>query len=395
MLQLNSNLKVLSAQKFKMEGVKFFQFHLDQIKSLVLFTQKSMPPSAIAAFMGLMTMCGEAGDGLLPLDFTIAKLQKRLKLPYNTTKDGFRYLLEHNLVRERFHENSPKSVYEIVRYAEENRTKAERPNQEGSLSYFRLPEELFNTSIIPELVSKRDSKGLLLLLKFFNGFTREFGKNKDQLSDYKLTRTVEYLKKELNRSSKRVREYLEIINPLFHVTPINVHTRKAHKERDIRVRKMTDQTWVEKYIITLSHTCVVEGHKYSEVAMKALKEANTRLRDLGFFLKQSDKTGIARIFYSNVVEIANWLPESRQPFFIMETMTTSLDVLEQRNKTMKVDNPGGQLNKLFRAEVTKVLKNNPTLAYEIHEEITRLGGNSPQVIRDYLGIDNKQENKAS
>ena len=405
MLQLNSNLKVLSSQKFKMDGKKFFQTYLDHIKAKIMFpgeNEKPMPPSAIAAFIGVIAL-NNSDVGILDEDFTIAKLSKKLNIPYNTAKDGFNYLLEHSFIKEKLYPNFKKTVYEIVLYASENRTKAERPQQQGNLSYFRIPEHVFKTSVIAELVSKKDNRGLVYLLDLFNWFSREFKNSKENVSDY----VAEYnvlddpsrgrtgLKTRLKRSAKRVREYFELISPLFNVTPETIHTKHANEHKKNRIRKEVDQICIKKFKVTISPFCVCEPTPYSPIYYKMLKECTSRLNNLGYHVNQSLLNGIRKVFYSNVVEVAEWMDESKQIVFVKETMDAALNEFELRHKTFKIDNPGGMLNTLFRKYVTNTFNFDPHLPKHIVIEMRRIGGKCPKVIRDFLKLDENLQPIAS
>ncbi|PGU11157.1 hypothetical protein COD22_31180, partial [Bacillus thuringiensis] len=93
-------------------------------------------------------------------------------IAYTTVHTGFQALLESGMIREVFINGI--SIYEICNYARLNRTYKETTKQDiGKLSYFRIPNHLLDSKVLKQLVSHRDSKGILLLLDLCNTFTRK------------------------------------------------------------------------------------------------------------------------------------------------------------------------------------------------------------------------------
>lgn len=106
---------------------------------------------------------------MLPREFQIMDLAKKSGIPYTTIYTGFQVCLERRLVKETPVGN--RTVYEIVDYALYNHTTAETAKMTGiSLSYFRIPFHLIQTTIMSSLVKARDNRGIIFLLDLINTF---------------------------------------------------------------------------------------------------------------------------------------------------------------------------------------------------------------------------------
>lgn len=345
----SKNLNVLSTQKFKMYGFKFFDGSLKRIKAELEVTDPApITSSAIALYIALHGQCDD--NGLLPKDFKISTLAEKLNQSYSTVHTAFSELISRSMVREIFIGEAPYevSVYEIANYAANNRTKRESSDNQyfKGFSYFRVPFEIFNTTVLSELVKHRDRNGLVLLLELFNGFTRELRKKKENLSDYTMIRTMKYLKERLGRNAKRVRRFMDDISPLFEVNTME-SVREANPGRLTRLRSAVSQLWVSKFELKLAENCVrinddTTGIRSFEAKMR--KDAYDRIKHLGYALPKKDMNGIAAAFKDEVIAIAKWIEKPEiQSDLITFSMQEALSQLEEYiTKTGKrVESVGG------------------------------------------------------
>lgn len=104
-----------------------------------------MPSSALATYILLHYKVNDLGR--LPRDFKLSIIANESDIPYTTIHTGFQALLHSGLVREIFI-NGKIPVYEICNYARLNRTAKETKDNDGKLSYFRIPNLLLETSIL-------------------------------------------------------------------------------------------------------------------------------------------------------------------------------------------------------------------------------------------------------
>ncbi|MFV1456801.1 hypothetical protein [Bacillus mycoides] len=324
--------KKMTNQKFLMHGPKFFDGSLKQLHTEDEAGQ--LPASALAVHIGLHYIVNDIG--LLPSDFTIAQLAITLKLPYTTVYTGFQVLLERKLVQETFVQGVL-PVYEISNYALNNRTKQEGNMECVSLSYFRIPHALLETSILQKLVKHRDSKGIYFFLDLCNAFTRKIGTSyQENVNQYALTRRMSFLKDYLHRNAKKVREYADILSPLFQFESVHTDIRYAREGRLTRIRKAVNQILVPKFTIRMAAACVIENNnmdiKQQEAKMR--KESVSRLKSIGYALSTKDHRDLVVSFQNEVSQIA-YLVENKtaRTQLMTYTMCYALDALEQYVKT--------------------------------------------------------------
>ncbi|MES1051619.1 hypothetical protein FOA24_20415 [Bacillus thuringiensis] len=340
-----TNLKLgkkMTKQKFLVHGPKFFNGLLKQLKREDELCE--LPASSLAVYVGMHYMVNDIG--LLPSDFTIQQLAEKIGLPYTTAYTGFEILLQRELVREVIMKNGL-PVYEICNYALNNRTKREGNQECMGLSYFRIPKTLLDTNILRELVTHRDRKGIYLLLDLCNNFTHELYKQSHEgVEQYTLTRTMKFLKGYLKKNAKKVREYTDLLSPIFQFEASHTTVREANEKRITRIRKAVNQILVPKFTVRISTSCVVENTdadiKQNEAKMR--KEAVSRLKSLGYPLSNKDRRDLVVAFQNEISKIAYVLENKTARTQLMTyTMCYALDALEQYVKTTskKVKTIGG------------------------------------------------------
>lgn len=345
----NMNLyKKMTKQKFLMHGPKFFNGLLKLLKREdELF---ELPASALAVYVGMHYMVNDIG--LLPSDFTIAQIAEKIHLPYTTAHTGFEILLQRELVQEVFINELP--VYEICHYALNNRTKSEGNQECKGLSYFRIPISLLDTNILRELVTHRDRKGIYLLLDLCNNFTHKlYQQGYEDVQQYTVERTMDTLKTYLNKNAKKVREYTDLLSPIFSFVPTLKKVREAKKARITRIRKAVNQILIPKFTIHMAASCVVENTdtdvKQNEAKMR--KEAVSRLKSIGYALTNKDRKDLVVAFQSEISKIAYLLENKIARTKLMTyTMSYALDALENYVNTtsQKVRSIGGFVREKLR-----------------------------------------------
>jgi hypothetical protein len=322
-----------SQQNFKVHGVKFFDGLLNIVK--LENERKELPSSALATYILLHFECNDIG--MLPREFQIMDLAKKSGIPYTTIYTGFQVCLEHRLVKETPVGN--RTVYEVVDYALYNHTAAK--TTDISLSYFRIPFHLIQTTILSSLVKARDNRGIMFLLELINTFSRKIGVEhyKHQIQEFEITRRMAFLKDKLNRNAKKVRQYIEILKPIVQFTAIDSKEKKSSDSRIARVRKQVKQVIIEKFNVVFSSNCVMENDKkdlHRPVA-KCRKEAVSRLKYMGQSLRKKDRENMMIAFKQEIVDIAAYMPtKEKQNVLLITAMTYALDQVENYTKEQEI-----------------------------------------------------------
>jgi DNA-binding Lrp family transcriptional regulator len=368
-------------QKHKIHGFKFHQYALDILREEVDSPSGNKPldASAVAVYIGLMSEVTEAG--LLVADFNKSKLAEKLNMTRQTVHDGFNQLLERGFIK--LVELNESTQYEIYAYAAHNLSKKEGSRESG-INYFRVPFELFNSAVISKLVSSRESKGLIFLLELFNFFSRELKKNKEQVNDYSVVRTMCYLKERLGKSSSiRARKCIDILSPLFAFTPDKVVERKPHSLEG-RIRKAVTQLWINKYTIHIKPSCVIESDEVEIEATKALKDAEYRIKALKIPMIQKDRVGIRVSYNSFVREISKFVEDTKlKKQLLQDSMQIALSNLEYLVKTDKLQSLGAYINSQLEQFVYTFLDKNVGLATDIRVFSQKMGINEPSILERY------------
>lgn len=314
--------------KYLMHGPKFFdELRIYLIKNNEL-GEFALPSSALATYILLHFKVNDLGR--LPRDFKLSIIANESDIPYTTIHTGFQALLHSGLVREIFINGIP--VYEICNYARFNRTAKETKDNAGKLSYFRIPHTLLETSILKELVSHRDSKGIIELLNLCNNFTRELKfKSKDSIEKYTLPRYMDGLKERLGRNAKKVRSYLKIISPVFKFDVAIQKVRNPRKGRIARIREKIQQIVITQFTVSMNPACVIENDRAAikQTEAKMRKEATARLESIGIALTTKDRKDIVVSYKGEVSRIATYIKNKQlRDDFMTYTMSYAMDQCE-------------------------------------------------------------------
>lgn len=320
--------KTNTPSKFLMHGPKFF----DELRIYLLKNNElgeyALPSSALATLILLHYKVDDLGR--LPRNFTLSIIANESDIPYSTIHTGFQALLHAGLVREIFIHGIP--VYEICNYARYNRTAKEGNTHADKLSYFRIPNLLLETSILKELVSHRDSKGIIELLNLCNTFTRELKfKSKDSIKKYTLPRNMDGLKERLGRNAKKVRNYIEIISPIFTFDATVKKVRNPRKGRIARIREKIQQIVITQFTVTINSACVIENDRAEmrQTEAKMRKEATARLESIGIALTNKDRKDIVVSYKGEVSRIATYIKNKQlRDDFMTYTMSYAMDQCE-------------------------------------------------------------------
>lgn len=359
---LSNSQQFSEKKKFKIHGFKFFQFTLNQIREEVynfssLGHQKGLDASALAIYVGLHSQCSSAG--LLDVDFHISTLSKELNIPPATGTNGINQLLDRGLVIER--ETDKKNQYEIVGYADNNLSREESSNPNKKLNYFTVPFDLLQTTVLANLVSKKSPRGIILMLEILNDFRQKLRGEKAFAADYKTERKTKTLIEKLGKSnSKRVREVLDVLSPIFTFKPVDLEERKPRPNVLTRVRKAVTQIWVRKYEIHIKPGCIVEKEAHNEDATKALKDADYRIRLLKLPMFQKDRIGIRAAYKGSVKEIAQFIKHKKQKTKLLrDSMQHALEQLEDfLRKGNQIKSVGAFINVKLQEYVIRFLDDN-------------------------------------
>lgn len=343
--------KKKTEQQFLMHGPKFFDETRKFLNENSKLKNHALPASALATYILLHFKVDDLG--ILPSNFVLKELEIASSIPYSTIHTGFKVLQDKGLVEEILISGIPH--YKICNYDRLNRTAKESTDQTSNLSYSRIPNHLLETSILKELVKHRDNKGIILLLNLFNAFTRGLAGDKNQysLEEYSITRKMEYLKETLGRNAKKVRQYLEVIVPIFDFKALLQTVRNPREKRITRIRKKVQQLVIDKFEVTMNSACIVENDraKFRQTEAKMRKEAISRLNTARVSLTSKDRKDITGVFKNEISKIAAFIYNSKLQKSLMSfSMTYALDEFQDYvDKTKKkVSSIGGFIRAKLR-----------------------------------------------
>ncbi|MEC5307662.1 hypothetical protein [Bacillus thuringiensis] len=314
--------------KYLMHGPKFFdELRIYLIKNNEL-GEFALPSSALATYILLHFKVNDLGR--LPRDFKLSTIANESDIPYTTIHTGFQALLHSGLVKEIFI-NGKIPVYEICNYARFNCTAKETKDNDGKLSYFRIPNLLLETSILKELVSHRDSKGIIEFLGLCTHFTHQLEYSKNSVEDYNCTRNMDGLKERLGRNAKKVRNYIEIISPIFKFDAVAKKVRNPRKGRIARIREKIQQIVITQFTVNINSACVIENDRAEirQTEAKMRKEATARLESIGIALTNKDRKDIVVSYKGEVSRIATYIKNKQlRDDFMTYTMSYAMDQCE-------------------------------------------------------------------
>ncbi|MGG3663013.1 hypothetical protein [Bacillus gobiensis] len=347
-------------QNYTVDGVRFFKKHLDKIRFDSMVTDNPITTSEISVFMILHLYTDEMGQiRSLTNDpsvserkqLCISNLSSEHDLTYETVKKAFDSLLERNYIAEVY--TAKGMHYEIVDYAKFNQQINNPLNDEKS-SYFRIPFALFQEKIFGSLIKHRFHKGPILLLELSQYFTVQLGTNRRGTEDVQKVqgeRTMNFLKKALHTTAKRVRSYLSIIRNVFTFKPIEETVKTPSQDRKERKRTFV-QVCIEKFKFGLNGACFKRNDDKNErkTYASSKKEMAARIKNARIPVKWRDMKDIERSI-SRMVNISTHLKVVDQGKKMLNyTISKVADMLEELHSTGELDSIrsiGAYVNKSF------------------------------------------------
>ena len=231
----------------KINGVKFFQDHLNALKAEHDFSP--LPASAIATYILFHLNCNDLGTlRARDQENALQKWSDKTGIPYSTLHTGREILFKRNFMKDTFNGND--QLYEISGYGEHNTA--------TTFNYFRVPYSLKDSSILKKLVSAKDSTGLLMLLDLFNGFHRD-ARRAQSVAELRVKRSMNFLKKAMHKNAKKVRSWIDTVNELFTFSPMDYQERVPNQNRLTVCKKNNPvQIFIKNFAVQIKDICLTE-----------------------------------------------------------------------------------------------------------------------------------------
>lgn len=347
-------------QTLTIDGVKFFKKHLDKIVKYDLeLSYNPITTSEISLFMILHLYTDEMGQiRSLTKDpavserkqLCISNISTDHDLTYETVKKAFDKLIERNYIAEVHTEQD--MHYEIVDYGKYNNLITSYSEEKSS--YFHIPMALFQEKIFGQLIKQRYQRGPILLLKLCEYIQRQIGTNRRTVEDVELVkgdRTMSYLKKTLNTTAKRVRNYLSIIKNVFSFVPVEKKIKQPSPNRQNRRREFI-QVCIEKFDFTLNSVCFKKideiGQKKTFAACK--KEMAARIKNANIPLKfrqikDIEKSISRMVNYSMHFEVVNL--SKKMLNYTISSVADTLEELHLKGLLTSIKSIGAYANRQF------------------------------------------------
>jgi hypothetical protein len=371
------------SQKFKIDGFKFFQGKLDMLKNIINTSgkqpSKTIPSSALAAYLGAHALCHE--DGVLPADFTITMIAETTGVKYDSIRKGFKWLIKNVFITKIYIEGQ--LHYKIVGYAEYNNSQSEKPRysdkEEHKLSYFRVPKAVFTTGILEKLVHNKDTSGIITLLDFCNYFSRQLMNNKENISDYDCVRNMSYLKTVLRRKPHQVREYMNNVIKKIFAVELKIAQERKPRERADRKRKPVVQLVVNQIKLRLTEICAKVNDDMKKIREKIAnfrKNIKHVLKYTGRQVTKQDMLDIQAAFSSEIGTIMSYMDKDsdRETLYenILGHVCRRIDLMREEGK--RIESVGGFVRDALKKAVDR-WKNTPEIrgiahdvAFRYHQE---------------------------
>lgn len=366
-------------QKFKIDGFKFFQGTLDMIKDIIASSDKqpskTIPSSALSAFLGAHALCHE--NGILPADFNIAMLEKTTGVKYDSIRKGFKWCVRKAWITKTIIDGT--LHYKITGYEEFNNSKFEKPryanHEEHKLSYFRVPKAVFTTGILEQLVHNKDTLGIITLLEFCNYFSRQLMNVKENISDYECVRKMSYLKTALRRKPHQIRQYLtNVIQKIFSIE-LKIAQERKPRERADRKRKPVVQLVVSKVRLVLTELCAKVNDDLKKIDEKIAnfsKNIAEVLRYASRKIKKQDMKDIKNAFQDEVGLIMSYMDKESDRKALYQTVfgivCRRIDKTRQEGK--RIMSIGGFIRDALRKAVD-IWKSEPENKLIVHDVAVR------------------------
>ncbi|MGC3792001.1 hypothetical protein [Priestia aryabhattai] len=310
-------------QKFHVNGFKFFRAHKEQL--LQLHKEQNLSAAAIGTFMIVLNEVNSEGE--LYSDYKHTKLSKIYNVKYTTYTTGLYECMKHGLILTK--EVNGKKIYFVNGYANENRSTLERPDRQGNLTYFKIPGAILrNEDVIQTLIRKKDATGLLTFIKMYDRCVTSLKDSKQSLTAHAQPYNFQNFKNTLNRSAKKVREYLSILSPVLNIEAPVKEIRKPREEKTNRVRKAVEQVWMDKtFYVHVSESIVIDEAVKSTVPA-LFSEAQSRLSAIQLPLRKQDLKGLRKAISDTLVSWKRYMNSFTFKHFSRSALQDALDQLE-------------------------------------------------------------------
>lgn len=335
-------IKPQEPQNYTVDGVKFFKKHLDKLRDDSMVTDHPITSSEISIFMILHLYTDEMGQIYsLTKDSSvsdrkqlcISNLSTEHNLNYETVKKAFDSLIHRKYIREVYTSNG--MHYEIADYSMYNQYLDNNSVvQKGEKSsYFRIPLSLFQEKFFGTIIRQRYHKGPILLLDLCQYFSVQLGTNRrgaDDLASITGERTMAFLKKSLNTTAKRVRNFLSIVKNIFMFNPIEEKIKKPSPTRNERKRTFT-QICINKFKFTLNEACFRRNDDLKErkTYAKVKKEMAARIKNAKIPVKWRDMKDIEKSLSRIVKKSTHFDIVGKAQKMINYTVSKVSDTLER------------------------------------------------------------------
>ncbi|WP_246277417.1 hypothetical protein [Neobacillus endophyticus] len=344
-------------KKIKMDGFRMPQAILKDFYMIRDESFERPPASAYVVYLTMLCQLDKEKNqrGILK-EYNLSYWAKTLKIPYSTFYTGKLYLEKYHFVKEEILNDLPVLVLKDIE-------KYNNPGslEGGELNYLLIPHALFKTNILAELVRTSNPEGIELILSLFNQFRTAMSKKEViELNKLRQSRNMSTLKKQLNKNSKKVREILTLLEPLFVIEYEGLEYRGK-------------QIWVRKVWITIKETCVkeqnVEEFKVDHLMAMLSHELTYFLDGQRIKYKPRDQFDIMISYKQEVYDKVKLLKDHEQfnlesaikQYFIncMDNIGIYIHQQQQNNKTFRIHSLGAFFRKAFRNYLGTFLKKIP------------------------------------
>lgn len=383
----------VSKKKYKIHGFRFPQELFNQLRKEIneyesLGRKKGLDASAAAMYIGLLSQCTQAG--VIPSNLHISTISSMLNLHRSTGANGMHQLLERGLVQERVSDAG--TEYEITGYHEHNMAR-EGYSSNAPLSYFTVPFELLHTTVLADLVSRKSAKGIVVMLEIFNAYRFKLIEEKVSPIEFKhVLKTQTLIAKLGKETAKRARAIIDVLSPILTFKPVGVTEKKPRENLLTRVRRSVTQLCIKKYEIHMTPGCIVEKEIYDVQAIKAIKDADYRIKLLGLTMFTKDKKGIRAAYKGNVKEIANYVEDkNKKKSLLIDSMQHALESLEEFIlKGHKLKTIGGFINSKLQEFVFDFIDKNNMFNDLVHN-YALLEAAEPTILLNYRKYKTKND----
>jgi len=326
-----------------LDGIQFFD---DEQKYLKMYEYeqdheqtKKLTASSLVSYILMRSICDDAGL-IQEADLNLKAVCKKMNLPYSSIHNGFHRLFEIGLlVIERIGERT---------YIKLPIVAAHIPNAEDNevSGYFRIPNSIFNNSLLRDFIKSRDVRGLLGLLDLVNGLYRNWSERRGTI----LKRKKETIIAKLKQSKYAFRKWLKLVlygkDSLIEVKNENNGIFELKFSEDAFTERKRDEAY-EQFNATVRNTLS------SLLRSSSIKYTNVELNDLQFACQQELTSPMYRAI------LANQNAEKLVKMVIADVLDTSVNTVEKSASKVKV--LGAFFRKTLRIQTRIALKDEKPL----------------------------------